>query len=82
MKKLDLLIKLKKCSDVYQKCSNEQKCRLFNACAPLIDDLFTLGCPRIVSESLLMFGSEFYWKEHLQDAGLKDAKEVFTNSFD
>lgn len=77
MNKLQLLMKLKKAHDIYVKCSNEQKIRLFDACTGLIDELFKLGYPRIVSECLLMFGSEFYWKEHLDAAGYEEAGEVF-----
>lgn len=70
-KKLLLLKKLKRASDVYQVSSNEQKIRLFDACSSLIEQLSSLDCPRIVSESLLMFGSEFYWKEHIEGAETK-----------
>lgn len=76
-KLLELLKKLKRASDIYQHSGNERKIRLFDACSVLFNDLEVLGYPRIVSESLLMFGDDFYWSEHLKDAGYKEAGEVF-----
>lgn len=76
-KRFSLLLDLKKISGVYQKCSNEQKVRLFEASDSLLTQLSTMGYPRIISESLLMFGDEFYWKEHLQGAGDAVLGEVF-----
>lgn len=75
-KKLILLKKLKKVSDMYRISTNEQKLRLFEASSFLIEELFDCGYPRIVCESLLMFSSEFVWKEHLDDA---EIKEVFVD---
>lgn len=76
-RKLELLKKLKRAHDVYITCTNEQKNRLFDACEPIIVELEKIGMAKIVSESLLMFGSEFYWKEHLDAAGDQETNEVF-----
>jgi len=76
-KKLELLKKLQRAHDVYVSCNNEQKCRLFDACAPLISQLCLFNYSPVVLESLLMFGSDFYWKEHLIAAGDDELKESF-----
>lgn len=67
-KKLELLKKLKKAHDVYLISSKEQRWRLFEACSSLIDELFDLGEPRMVSEALLMYADEPWWKEKLERA--------------
>jgi len=75
-KKMELLKKLKKVHDVYQTCTNEQKIRLFEASTLLVEELETMGYSRIVLESLLMWGGEF-WKAELKSASDDELDKVF-----
>lgn len=69
LRKKELLIELKKRHEIYRVCTNEQKIRLFEASASLIEELSTMGYVPLITESLLMFGGKFF------DAELKGIDE-------
>lgn len=54
-----LFEKIKKAHDIYVKCSNEKQIAIMGVFDFVFKDLESMGVPRHLSESLLMFGKEF-----------------------
>ena len=56
---IEKLVKLKKLSQVYQLCDEEQRGRLIAASQKLLGELETAGYDRAYLETLLVSGEEF-----------------------
>jgi len=76
----NLLIRLKKVSEVYKIATNEQRIRLFDKCDFLIKDLVEVGFDRVFIEALIVSGNDFLktvFNEDNKDANHFDCQVMF-----
>jgi len=78
-----LLISLKRVSDLYRKANENQRGRLLQACQKLFDRGEGLGVDRVWLETLVVSGKDFLdsleVSEWTKDSTLNDVAEVIFN---
>lgn len=79
---VNLLIRLKKVSHVYQIANEEQRGKLLNACQGIFDELDSLtGEPKIFWETLVIGGKDFLESLYKADKDIVsgyDAEIIFS----
>lgn len=77
----DLLIRLKKISDVYKVADEQQRGRLILASKKTVDSLVEIGFDRVYVETLLIGGKEFLdslYGGKKDEASVQDAQLIFS----